>query len=119
MEKDYGKWLYHSQYGHLHTSKCSICGGIQTRLITELGTKYCPHCGAEMDLNGSTELVRAEQEEDDPLSLYARRRTRQTYTVYLDKELMGRVQRLAKQKDVAASAVIEACVKMSLNQLEG
>lgn len=53
------------------------------------------------------------------LELEARKRRKQTYTVYLDKELMGRVQRLAKQKDVAASTVIEACVKLSLEQLEG
>lgn len=53
------------------------------------------------------------------LELEARKRRRQTYTVYLDKELMSRVQRLAKQKDVAASTVIEACVKMGLEQLEG
>lgn len=53
------------------------------------------------------------------LELEAKKRRKQTYTVYLDKDLMGRVQRLAKQKDVAASAVIEACVKMSLDQLEG
>lgn len=54
-----------------------------------------------------------------PLELETRKRKKQTYTVYLDKELMSRVQRLAKQKDVAASAVIEACVKMSLERLEG
>lgn len=53
------------------------------------------------------------------LELGARKRRKQTYTVYLDKELMGRVQRLAKQKDVAASAVIEVCIKMALEQLEG
>lgn len=52
------------------------------------------------------------------IGLEPRRRRKQTFTVYLDKELMGRVQRLAKQKDVAASAVIEACVKMALEQLE-
>lgn len=53
------------------------------------------------------------------LELKARKRRKQTYTVYLDKELMARVQRLARQKDVAASAVIEACIQMSLEQLEG
>lgn len=53
------------------------------------------------------------------LELEARKRKKQTYTVYLDKELMSRVQRLARQKDVAASAVIEACIKMALEQLEG
>lgn len=52
------------------------------------------------------------------LKLETRKRRKQTYTVYLDKELMGRVQRLAKQKDVATSVVIETCVKMSLEQLE-
>lgn len=52
------------------------------------------------------------------LELAARKRRKQTYTVYLDKELMGRVQRLAKQKDVAASVVIETCIKMSLEKLE-
>lgn len=53
------------------------------------------------------------------LELEARKRRKQTYTVYLDKELMGLVQSLAKQKDVAASTVIEACIKISLEQLEG
>lgn len=52
------------------------------------------------------------------VELTARKRRKQTYTVYLDKDLMGRVQRLAKQKNVAASAVIEACVKIALKQLE-
>lgn len=53
------------------------------------------------------------------LELEARKRRKQTYTVYLDKDLMGRVQRLAKQRGVAASAVIEACVKLALEQMEG
>lgn len=53
------------------------------------------------------------------LEIEAKKRRKQTYTVYLDRELMGRVQRLAKQKDVAASAVIEACVKLALDQMEG
>lgn len=51
--------------------------------------------------------------------LESRKRRKQTYTVYLDRDLMDRVQRLARKKDVAASAVIEACVKMSLEKLEG
>lgn len=50
--------------------------------------------------------------------LEARKRRKQTYTVYLDKDLMDRVQRLARQRGVAASAVIETCVKMALEQLE-
>lgn len=52
------------------------------------------------------------------LELKPRKRKKQTYTVYLDRDLMGRVQRLAERKDVAASAVIEACVKIALEQLE-
>lgn len=52
------------------------------------------------------------------IELEPRRRRKKTFTVYLDKDLMERVQRLAKQKDVAASAVIEACVKIALEQLE-
>lgn len=58
-------------------------------------------------------------EKGDVLELAAKKRTKQTYTVYLDRELMARVQRLAKQRGVAASAVIEACIKNTLEQLEG
>ena len=58
-------------------------------------------------------------ENADPLDLAARKRTRQTYTVYLDRELMGRAQRVAKQRGVSASAVVEACMKKALEQLEG
>lgn len=52
------------------------------------------------------------------LELESRKRRKQTYTVYLDKALMGRVQRMAKEKGVAVSVVIEACIKMALAQLE-
>lgn len=52
------------------------------------------------------------------VDLKPRIRKKKTYTVYLDIELMERVQRLAKQKGVAYSVVVEACVKMALEQLE-
>lgn len=63
--------------------------------------------------------VSAERGADDPLGLSARKRTRQTYTVYLERDLMTHVQRVAKQRGVSASAVIEVCVKKTLEQLEG
>lgn len=53
------------------------------------------------------------------LVLEPKKRRKQTYTVYLDKELMGRVQRAAQQKDVATSTVIEVCISIALDQLEG
>lgn len=53
------------------------------------------------------------------LALKPKKRRKQTYTVYLDRELMGRVQRVAQQKDVAASAVIEVCISIAIDQLEG
>lgn len=64
-------------------------------------------------------LSEPEGVKSDSLGLSARKRTRQSYTVYLDRNLMDRVRQMAKQRDVAPSAVLEACVKLALEQLEG
>lgn len=44
---------------------------------------------------------------------------RKQCSLYLDMEMMDRVKRVARQRGVTIGAVIEACVKMSLEQLEG
>lgn len=43
---------------------------------------------------------------------------RKPCTLYLEEEMMDRVRRLAKQRGVPIGAVIEACVKLSLEQME-
>lgn len=43
---------------------------------------------------------------------------RKQCSLYLDVDMMARVKRVAKQRDVTIGAVIEACVKMALEQLE-
>ena len=39
-------------------------------------------------------------------------------SLYLDVEMMERVKRVARKRGVTIGAVIEACVKMALDQLE-
>lgn len=39
-------------------------------------------------------------------------------SLYLDVEMMERVKRVARKRSVTIGAVIEACVKMALDQLE-
>lgn len=55
----------------------------------------------------------------DSVGLPAPRPKRKQCSLYLDQDMMERVKRVARQRGVAIGAVIEACVKMSLNQLEG
>lgn len=43
---------------------------------------------------------------------------RRQCSLYLDVEMMERVKRAARKRGVTIGAVIEACVKMSLDQLE-
>lgn len=44
---------------------------------------------------------------------------RKQCSLYLDLEMMDRVKSVARQRGVTIGAVIEACVKMSLDRLEG
>lgn len=44
---------------------------------------------------------------------------RKQCSLYLDMEMMERVKRIARKRGVTIGAVIEACVKMALDQLEG
>lgn len=44
---------------------------------------------------------------------------RKPCSLYLDTEMMNRVKHVARQRGVPIGAVIEACVKMALEQLEG
>lgn len=57
-------------------------------------------------------------EQDDVLSLTAKKRSRQSYTVYLERDLMARVKQVAMQRGVPVSAVVEACLKNTLDSLE-
>lgn len=43
---------------------------------------------------------------------------RKQCSLYLDMEMMDRVKRVARQRGVTIGAVIEACVKLALEQLE-
>lgn len=43
---------------------------------------------------------------------------RKPCSLYLDTEMMDRVKHVARQRGVPIGAVIEACVKMSLEKLE-
>ena len=47
----HGRWV---QCKYMDKSaKCSECGGYHTRFtVNERYPKYCPHCGAKMDLEG-------------------------------------------------------------------
>lgn len=62
--------------------------------------------------------AQAEEVTGPALKLAAKKRTKQTYTVYLDKSLMGRVKRVAERNGVPSSAVIEACLNATLPQME-
>lgn len=44
---------------------------------------------------------------------------RKPFSLYLDTEMMDRVKQVARHRGVTIGAVIEACVKMALEQLEG
>lgn len=44
---------------------------------------------------------------------------RKQCSLYLDMEMMDRVKRVARQRGVTIGAVIETCVNMSLDQMEG
>lgn len=44
---------------------------------------------------------------------------RKACSLYLDTEMMDCVKHVARQRGVPIGAVIEACVKMALEQLEG
>lgn len=44
---------------------------------------------------------------------------RKACSLYLDTEMMDRVKHVARQRGVPIGAVIETCVKMALEQLEG
>lgn len=54
----------------------------------------------------------------DNTGLPAPKPRRKQCSLYLDVEMMDRVKRVARQRGVTIGAVIEACVKMSLEQLE-
>lgn len=55
----------------------------------------------------------------DSVGLPAPKPRRKQCSLYLDVEMMDRVKRVARQRGVTIGAVIESCVKMSLEQLEG
>lgn len=46
---DHGKWEYKEEWGRLVTNTCSICGQTLTTRTREK-MKFCPNCGAKMDL---------------------------------------------------------------------
>lgn len=50
QEVVHAKWLYrHNWHGDIEESYCSKCIGI---VPGESHTRYCPHCGARMDVKG-------------------------------------------------------------------
>lgn len=53
------------------------------------------------------------------LSLPAPKPKRKQCSLYLDAEMMEQVKRVARRRGVAIGAVIEACVRLALEQMEG
>lgn len=53
------------------------------------------------------------------VGLLAPKPTRKQYSVYMDVELMEQIRRVARRRGVTIGAVIEACVKLALEELEG
>lgn len=56
--------------------------------------------------------------ETGPVGLPAPKPKRKQCSLYLDTELMDQVKRVAHRRNVTIGAVIETCVKMSLEKLE-
>lgn len=63
--------------------------------------------------------VSADHNRPGPVGLPAPKPKRKQCSLYLDLEMMERVKRVARARGVPIGAVIEACVKMSLDQMEG
>lgn len=53
------------------------------------------------------------------VGLLAPKPKRKQCSLYLDTEMMERVKQVAHRRSVTIGAVIETCVRMSLEQLEG
>lgn len=51
----HGHWIRLEPYGahHTHRRKCSKCGGIKA----QEATRFCPNCGAKMELRTPTEVA--------------------------------------------------------------
>lgn len=59
------------------------------------------------------------QDRPGSVGLPAPKPRRKQCSLYLDMEMMERVKRIARKRGVTIGAVIEACVKIALDQLEG